>query len=188
MGPRHPEQRGKLMPGIHLPAPKRTCTKKHFKKKKKKCCSLLACRQDQGSASCFVLHLLPPFIALITAVTLQSWAVFLPNLWKMGFCMVPLCLLQCLPLTWAKCGALLNLAIQRDLQWREESSHYRNCGWKWSYFSNRPKIYIKMLQKRPNNCSVKGLGRIYRLSCLPPDLLPAWVWLLEWKTCSQSSV
>lgn len=92
-------QRGQLVPGMHLPAPKRTCNKKHFQKKKSVCCSLPACRQDQGSASCFVLHLLPPFIALITAVTLQSWAVFLPGLWKTGFCTVPLCLLQCLPLT-----------------------------------------------------------------------------------------
>lgn len=47
-------------------------TKSISKKKKSVCCSLLACRQDQGSASCFVLHLLSPFIALITAVTLQS--------------------------------------------------------------------------------------------------------------------
>lgn len=44
-----------------------------------------------------------------------------------------------------------------------------------------------MLQKRPNNCSLKLLGRIYWHICLPPDLLPMWVLFLEWKTCSQRS-
>lgn len=44
-----------------------------------------------------------------------------------------------------------------------------------------------MLHKRPNNCSLKLLGRIYWHICLPPDLLPMWVLLLERKTCSQRS-
>lgn len=62
---------------------------------------LTACRWDGGNASCFVLHLLSPFIAPIAAVSPQSWSV-LPGPWEMGFCTTP----ARLPLTRAKYRAL----------------------------------------------------------------------------------